>query len=158
MCWNWWMYHLKSVLILHTERNVPAIYKEHNLYQLLESPNGKHSNFFTETYHGKVLYHWFFLPSSKLEANLSQPLSMFLADFVGDVPLIGWKHVSSASLITTGEDLGKQVKGSQHCQAIKKIRSPHRSVRSHFVQFHLLIALLFPACAWRGREGDFNSY
>lgn len=98
----------------------------------------------------------FFLPSLKLEANLSQPLPTLLADFVGDVPLIGLKHVSSASLITTKEDFWKQVKGSQHCQAIKKIRSPHRSGRTHFVHFHSLIALLFPACAWRGREGDFN--
>lgn len=82
---------------------------------------------------------------------------MFLADFVeGDVPLIGLKHVNSASLMTTTEDFWNQVKGSQHCQAIKKIRSHHKSVRTHFVQFHLLIAVLFPACAWRGREVDFN--
>lgn len=162
MCWSWWIHHLKKVLIWNTERNVPATYIEYSFIsitgisqwktlQFLQSPRS------TGTYHGKVLYHWLFLPSSNPEANLSKPLPMFLADFVeGDVPLNGLKHVNSASLMTTTEDFWNQVKGSQNCQAIKKIRSHHKSVRTHFIQFHLLIAVLFPACAWRGREVDFN--
>jgi len=48
------------------------------------------------------------------------------------------------------EDLRNQMKGSQYCQAIKKIRSYHRSVTTHLVNKIWQTAVLFPAYAWRG--------
>lgn len=129
-------YITKKILILNTERNVPATYIEHHFISIFRI-DGKHSNFSS--------------PPGALELIMARFCTsafsaFFKASFSATCHVFSWFCRWCASqwlktLIRTREDFWNQVKGSQPCQAIKKIRSAHRSVRTHFVQ--LLSWLLY---------------